>query len=139
MVLETEGTFDAAHMLSDYQGKCNNLHGHTYRYKITISAPITDDMVIDFNDIKNVIDIYDHALIVASPDKQSVEEKELMEWGARYHKRYVVMDSGRPTAENMSQEIAELLKRGLEDSKSVKCFVAVRLWETPRNCVEASV
>lgn len=29
--LKTESSFDAAHFLTDYHGKCENLHGHRWR------------------------------------------------------------------------------------------------------------
>ena len=30
-ILETEQSFDSAHFLSGYKGKCSNLHGHRWR------------------------------------------------------------------------------------------------------------
>jgi len=66
-----EFQFDACHMLDGHNGKCHNLHGHTYRLIIEISANLIEqgssaDMVMDFADIKqtvkqHVIDKLDHA------------------------------------------------------------------------------
>ena len=36
--LQTEAAFDSAHFLTDYYGKCENLHGHRWRVVVTIGA-----------------------------------------------------------------------------------------------------
>lgn len=33
-------TFDSSHMLDGHDGKCQNLHGHTYKLEITVSDGI---------------------------------------------------------------------------------------------------
>lgn len=65
-----EFTFDSAHFLPKYFGKCERLHGHTYRLQVTVQTPGVDDRGIayDFADIKKVvkeevIDVLDHTLI----------------------------------------------------------------------------
>ena len=40
MKVTKEVTFDSAHMLSNYSGKCQNLHGHTYKLQVTVEGPI---------------------------------------------------------------------------------------------------
>jgi 6-pyruvoyltetrahydropterin/6-carboxytetrahydropterin synthase len=52
-------TFDAAHMLPDHDGKCANLHGHTYVVEVEFEGPIIEEgpkrgMVVDFGDVKAV-------------------------------------------------------------------------------------
>jgi len=52
-------TFDAAHMLPNHDGKCRNLHGHTYTVEIEYAGPLMeggpkDGMVVDFGEIKAV-------------------------------------------------------------------------------------
>ena len=66
-------TFDCAHVLRNYDGKCNNLHGHTFRLEVTIrpseylpQAP--ENMIMDFGDLKKIvketiIDELDHKFI----------------------------------------------------------------------------
>ncbi len=45
--------FDAAHKVINYDGKCENLHGHTYFLKITISGTLKrNGMVLDFSILK---------------------------------------------------------------------------------------
>ena len=69
-------TFDAAHYLPNYEGKCKNLHGHTWTLEVEVSGDVKDDgMVIDFAKLKDlvnhrVIDILDHRLlndVIANP------------------------------------------------------------------------
>ena len=69
MTLSKDIKFDCAHVLSDYNGKCANLHGHTYHGKVTIIAkgPDVDTcMIMDYNDIKYVVDQFDHAAQLSS-------------------------------------------------------------------------
>ena len=56
MLITKEFTFDAAHYLPNYYGKCENLHGHTYRLQVTIKGPIAaNGMVIDFVLLKHIV------------------------------------------------------------------------------------
>ena len=57
-----EFTFETAHALYGYDGKCKNIHGHSYKLAVTvIGTPITDPtnvkmgMVIDFGDLKSIV------------------------------------------------------------------------------------
>lgn len=63
-------SFDAAHKLVGYKGKCKNLHGHTYYLEVTVGGNINKKtgMVIDFHlleDIinKQIISLLDHTFI----------------------------------------------------------------------------
>ncbi len=56
MLVSKEFTFDAAHFLTKYHGKCENLHGHTYRLRVTVDGPVgEDDMVMDFCVLKELV------------------------------------------------------------------------------------
>ncbi len=67
MLVTREFEFAAAHFLTEYKGKCENLHGHTYKMQVSVSAdPGEDGLAYDFSRIKEVvnsevIDIVDHA------------------------------------------------------------------------------
>lgn len=69
MFIHKEFKFDAAHNLVEYKGKCEQLHGHTYRLKVTLlGQPHKGDMILDFVDFKQivrekVIDKLDHAYL----------------------------------------------------------------------------
>lgn len=50
-------TFDAAHHLTDYYGKCERPHGHTYRLTVTLSGPLQQNgLVCDFHLLKTVVE-----------------------------------------------------------------------------------
>ena len=57
-----EFSFETGHALYGYDGKCRNVHGHSYHLSVTvIGNPITDSshvklgMVIDFGDLKKIV------------------------------------------------------------------------------------
>lgn len=66
MLVSKEFTFDAAHFLTKYHGKCENLHGHTYKLRVTVEGEVQEDgMVIDFLILKKIVkekilDKFDH-------------------------------------------------------------------------------
>lgn len=131
MKISKELTFDAAHMLSNYNGKCNNLHGHTYKVDVDITADeLLEDMVLDFNKIKEYFDMFDHAVIVASEDYREEFECELVNLCLRYNKKCITMDTGRPTAEN----IAKMFACGILYMYRNISKVTIAVWETPTAC-----
>jgi len=65
-----EFRFESAHFLPKYYGKCENLHGHSYRLQVTVKIPELNDEGIAYDFVKlkkvvmeNVVDILDHKLI----------------------------------------------------------------------------
>ena len=66
LYISREFTFDSAHKIVDYQGKCENLHGHTYKLIVTVQGELKrDGMVLDFSILKkvvneNIISVLDH-------------------------------------------------------------------------------
>lgn len=64
LTLHTEGWFDAAHSLKRYEGKCANLHGHTYKVEVWIKGDSSQldkaDILWDFGNLKKIINRYDH-------------------------------------------------------------------------------
>ncbi len=56
MLLTKIFTFDAAHFLTHYHGKCEAVHGHTYRLEITVEGPVGQDgLVMDFAELKALV------------------------------------------------------------------------------------
>ena len=57
MLVTKEFEFDAAHNLPNYHGKCERLHGHTFRCRVTVKAEINpaDGIAFDFKAIKDVV------------------------------------------------------------------------------------
>ena len=62
MKLYLRHKFDAAHFLPEYKGKCKNLHGHTWLVEIEIKKHLKPEetMIVDFTEIKQIIDKFDH-------------------------------------------------------------------------------
>lgn len=142
MKVTKEITFDSAHMLSNYSGKCANLHGHTYKLQVTLEGNVDDasHMVLDFNILKEVLNesvmnVFDHAVVFSDPKLRNEAEDALYAWAEIYRKKYAVIPNGKTTCEDMAPYIKELILENLL-SKQIKAFVSVRLWETPTSFAE---
>ena len=82
-----EFTFDMAHMLDGHDGKCQNLHGHTYILQVEISGSLKESgakkgMVMDFSDLKNIVkthilDKMDHAFIYDTSSQRETQVADL--------------------------------------------------------------
>ena len=127
--------FDAAHVLTNHEGLCKNLHGHTYRVDVTVaqSADDTKDMVIDFKDLKKiasevVCDRFDHAFIY---DSTSPGESEIAAVVEKHGMRTAALPF-RSTAENLARHFFSLLAPRLPGLRFI------RVWETPESCAEYS-
>ena len=113
-------TFETAHVLYNYDGKCKNMHGHSYKLFVTLKGNPIDDlenpkngMVVDFGDIKKIVkeeivDLWDHAVLVNGNSPHLDLGKDLE---ARGHK--VIFCNFQPTCENMLYEIASKIKSKL--------------------------
>ena len=111
-----EFDFEAAHALDGYEGKCRDIHGHSYHLKITlIGEPRADKslpecgMVIDFGEIKSIIrehvyEEFDHRLLLRNDSRFMGLEKE------NERIRYV---NYQPTCENMLIEIVGMVEKQL--------------------------
>lgn len=140
MKVTKEVTFDSAHMLSDYQGLCNNLHGHTYKLQVTLEGDVekTSGMLVDFNELKQYLEtvttIFDHVIIFSDTEYRNEAEEALLRWADAYSKNYVVISNGKSTSECIS----EYIKKQVEDMLEISGLkVSVRLWETPTSFCEA--
>lgn len=132
-ILETEQSFDSAHFLSNYIGKCSNLHGHRWRIVARIRADKlstetqTRDMVIDFGDFKDALkkltDDLDHCLIMETGTLKPATMTALKEENFR-----IVEVPFRPTAERFSEYFYRRLK------ELAFPVYNVSVYETPTNC-----
>ena len=118
-----EFDFEAAHALDGYNGKCKDIHGHSYHLKITfIGRPIEETnlsecgMVIDFGEIKSVVKekiypLFDHRLILRKDTRfKGLEEN---------NERIRLVDY-QPTCENMLIEIVKLLREEFNNEIQLK-------------------
>ena len=113
MIISKDIKFDCAHMLSNYEGKCANLHGHTYHGTVTLEGDVNraTSMIVDYNTIKQVVDEFDHAVIFSAAEERTSAETELYEWACRYKMRKVELVHGKSTAEVLAKNIALMCVR----------------------------
>lgn len=131
--LKTETSFDGAHFLTDYNGKCENLHGHRWRVVVYIRQKelgkegTMKDMVVDFGvfkkKVRDVVNSFDHMFLVEEGSLAPATIEALEGEGF-----VLKMLPFRTTAENLAHHFADLLQaEGLP-------IYEVDVYETPLNC-----
>lgn len=87
MKVTKEFIFDAAHYLPMYEGKCERLHGHTWKLHVTVEAPLNpeDGLAFDFVKLKNltmerVVNRLDHQVVNDVVSNPSAELIALWVW-----------------------------------------------------------
>ena len=111
--VSVEQTFAAGHALRNYKGKCENVHGHNYRVRVTISGEQLDDagLLVDFVDVKRLmggaIEYLDHRFINDLPP----------------------FDLLNPSAENIAKYFYDRVNAGMKNDAPVR-ISEVRVWET---------
>jgi 6-pyruvoyltetrahydropterin/6-carboxytetrahydropterin synthase len=131
-ILKAEHSFDSAHFLANYEGKCRNIHGHRWKVEIEIQSEALvsggqlDGMVIDFGDlkrdVKSMVDYYDHALIMQAGTMREETLRCLKDDGF-----YIIEVNFRPTAENFAAFFYRTMK---DKGYNVK---RATVYETPTN------
>jgi 6-pyruvoyltetrahydropterin/6-carboxytetrahydropterin synthase len=133
-------SFETGHALYGYDGKCKNVHGHSYKLLVTvIGTPILDrsnvkfGMVIDFSDLKKIIkeeivDVFDHATVFNATTPHLELGKELQ---MRGHE--VILVDYQPTSENMVIDFAKKIKNRLPPE--IELF-SLKLQETETSFAE---
>lgn len=117
MIISKKFSFEAAHMLSDYKGPCANLHGHSYTGEVFIEGKPgdTSGMILDYNEIKNIINNFDHAIIFSACLVWNTAEEELCEWACKHGMKIYVLGK-KCTAENIALEIRRVFFNYLPDT-----------------------
>ncbi|MFP3387768.1 6-carboxytetrahydropterin synthase QueD [Brevibacillus sp. SIMBA_040] len=124
VLVSKEFTFDAAHHLHAYEGKCKNLHGHTYKVVFGISGlPDEIGLVIDFGDIKQIwkehIEVYlDHRYLNEMLPLMNTTAENMVVW----------------IFEQMEDQLQSETYRNRYNEARVEF---VRLFETPTSYAEA--
>lgn len=133
-------TFETAHALYGYDGKCKNVHGHSYKLYVTvIGTPISDrknvkyGMVIDFTDLKKivneeVVDLFDHAILLNKNTPHLELGNDLISKGHQ-----VILVDYQPSCENMIVDIAHKIKNRLPDDVALH---SLKLRETETSFAE---
>lgn len=131
--LQTDTSFDSAHFLKGYEGKCSNIHGHRWKISIQVYGEALETegqmrgMIVDFStlkqDLKEIADDFDHALLVERGSLKPNTRKALTEEGFR-----MIELEFRPTAEHLAKHIYCLM-----ENKGYQ-VLSVTVYETPNNC-----
>ncbi len=135
--LTAEASFDGAHFLSGYEGKCSNLHGHRWRVILKIKADELQEsgqqrgMVVDFSDVKKALkvetDYFDHTFIY---ERDTLKERTVDALNEEGFLMRIV--DFRPTAENFSKYFYDKFAGYGFD------VAEVTVYETPNNCASYS-
>ena len=133
-------SFETGHALYGYDGKCRNVHGHSYKLSVTVvGSPIEDSenvkfgMVIDFGDLKKIVkeeivDVFDHATVFNKNTPHIELAKELSDRG-----HSVLLVDYQPTSEMMVIDFSEKIKNRLPKNISLH---SLRLQETDSSYAE---
>ena len=114
-------TFDSCHHLPFHQGKCKNLHGHTYKLEVTIEGSLVKEespeygMITDFSNIKEIV----NRIVVDKYDHQDLNNFFL-----------------NPTSEVMAKVIFHDLCTEFNSLEVPYSLHSVKLWETPTSYTE---
>jgi 6-pyruvoyltetrahydropterin/6-carboxytetrahydropterin synthase len=105
VILQRDFRFEAAHYLPSYHGKCEALHGHSYRLRVSISGnPDSEGMIMDFAELKKV-----------------VKEKVLQHFDHQDLNKILP----NPTAENIAAYVWKALEKDLP-------LHEIQIWETEK-------
>lgn len=116
-------SFETAHALHGYDGKCKNIHGHSYKLFVTIlGTPILDPldpkygMVMDFGDLKNIVkeeivDVFDHATIFNKNTPHLDLGEQLIQLG-----HHILLLDYQPTTEMMVIDFAQKISKRLPEN-----------------------
>jgi len=132
--------FETGHALYGYDGKCKNVHGHSYKLSVTVvGSPNSDKnhvklgMVIDFSDLKTIVKeeivtVFDHATVFNKNTPHIELAKELSDRG-----HHVILVDYQPTSEMMIIDFAQKIKKRLP--KNIHLF-SLKLQETDTSFAE---
>ena len=112
--VSVDETFSAGHALRGYKGKCENVHGHNYKVRVTLEGRELDSvgLLYDFAHLKQVI----HAVI------RSLDHKFLND--------FPPFDTQNPSAENIARYIYDETSKQLQQRQNGAGVAGVTVWET---------
>jgi 6-pyruvoyltetrahydropterin/6-carboxytetrahydropterin synthase len=112
--VSVEETFSSGHALRGYKGKCENVHGHNYRVRVTLAGPKLNDigLLVDFTDLKRVL-----RAVIARIDHQFLNDLEPFR-------------TVNPSAENLAKYFYDETRNGLTGLPEGAGITEVIVWET---------
>lgn len=123
--------FDASHRLLHYQGKCANLHGHRWLVEVWIEGTVDSisGILVDYNEIRKVIDCFDHQIILNESDP-------MVTCISKFHE--VITTKGDPTSELLTVIIRDRINDLCSESKVDARVRRIRVWESDTCYAEMS-
>lgn len=129
--IKREFSFEAAHRLHLHKGKCQRIHGHSYKVQVHLARPngtvAKEGMVVDFGELKGfqtLLDEYfDHQLLLYSGDPIVIALRDAIDRGIEQEVLCGLRVIGIiPTAENLAKYIYDMA-RVFVDSLSASILV----------------
>jgi 6-pyruvoyltetrahydropterin/6-carboxytetrahydropterin synthase len=112
--VSVDETFTAGHALRGYKGKCENVHGHNYKVRVTLEGPELDSigLLYDFTHLKRVIrdvtNAVDHKFLNDLPP----------------------FDAINPSAENLAKYFYDETTRQINALPKGAEITQITIWET---------
>jgi len=138
-------TFDSAHFLTDYYGKCERMHGHTYTLEVTLEGDVqSNGLIIDFVVLKRIVkkhilDKLDHQLLNDVIENPSAERVIVWMWDQMKDLRKLLVEEQDDP--NLGDDIKKCFKsddaqemKKMDFSETLRLH-ELKLWETPTSCV----
>ena len=112
--VSVDETFAAAHNLRNYKGKCEDLHGHNYKVRVTLAGPELDatGLLYDFVHLKQVIQG-----VIRSLDHKYLNELK-------------PFDVLNPSAENIARHIYEQTAKEMRATANGAAISSITVWES---------
>ncbi len=146
MFVTKEFDFDSAHFLTNYYGKCERMHGHTYRLQVTLEGKVqSNGLLIDFVVLKRIVKKYvldklDHQIINDVIENPSAERIVIWMWDQLQDLQKLLKEELNDP--NLGKQIKALLNKSdqkgklgkLDFDKALRLY-ELKLWETPNSFV----
>jgi 6-pyruvoyltetrahydropterin/6-carboxytetrahydropterin synthase len=112
--VSVDQTFSAGHALRGYKGKCENVHGHNYKVRVTLAGKDLDSvgLLFDFVHLKQVIQS-----VIRSLDHRFLND-------------FAPFDTVNPSAENIARHIYDETSKQLQPSANGAKISSITVWET---------
>ncbi len=145
MFVTKEFTFDSAHFLTNYYGKCERVHGHTFKLQVTVEGKVqSNGLVVDFVVLKrivkkHVLDKLDHHLLNDVVENPSAERVIVWIWDRLKDLQSLMADElddpnlGEDIRKYFSEKDGQSLKSA-DFNKTLRLH-ELKLWETDTSFV----
>ena len=109
-----EESFAAGHALRGYKGKCENVHGHNYKVRVTLEGPELDavGLLVDFVHVKQAI-----RAVIAAVDHKFLND-------------FAPFDTVNPSAENIAKYFYEETSKQMRTAPNGARITCITVWET---------